>query len=372
MDIQMPVMDGIQATIEIRRIEKLNAASGYPLPSPSTENGMLTPSSASGSATSLSEFRSIDSPYRSSVIIVALTASSLQSDRVAALAAGCNDFLTKPVSLLWLNNKIIEWGSIKALQMWADIRPDAVETMQSGQAAQATRVAARLHVPPSAKVPARWSSMLDDNAAALALASSGGPLRTPAVAMIPPSPTASYFKIPEHQQQSAEGGSWLGNPLNEQPSPVDGASAASSKPGSGDSEDGERLFVFSRIMVGVLMAPYADGAPRRIVGGIRQHIDSIDAVTPKTEAAQHAARRRQSSGDSTSRSITPIQGRPRAPSAQARLAEPLNYKPLIPAADARPVNGDGAHSDAPPAEGEHKPTPAPPPPANGGHAVPAP
>ncbi|KJA21658.1 hypothetical protein HYPSUDRAFT_140380 [Hypholoma sublateritium FD-334 SS-4] len=244
MDIQMPVMDGIQATTEIRRIEKLNAASGYPLPSPSTENGMLTPSSTSGSATSLSEFRSIDSPYRSSVIIVALTASSLQSDRVAALAAGCNDFLTKPVSLLWLNNKIIEWGSIKALQMWADIRPDAVETMQSGQAAQATRVAARLHVPPSAKVPSRWSSMLDDNAAALALASSGGPLRTPAVAMIPPSPTASYFKIPE-QQQSTGSGSWLGNPLNEHPSPVDGAPAAPAKRGSGDSEDGERLFVFS-------------------------------------------------------------------------------------------------------------------------------
>ena len=247
MDIQMPVMDGIQATKEIRRIEKLDAASGYPLPSPSTENGALTPSSTSGSVTSLSEFRSVDSPYRSSVIIVALTASSLQSDRVAALAAGCNDFLTKPVSLLWLNNKIIEWGSIKALQMWADIRPDAVETMQSGQTAQATRVAERLHVPPSAKVPSRWSSMLDDNAAALALASSGGPLRTPGVAMIPPSPTASYFKIPE-QQSAAGGSSWLGDPLNEQSSPVDGVLAAPAKRGSGDSEDGECLFPFSRII----------------------------------------------------------------------------------------------------------------------------
>jgi osomolarity two-component system response regulator SSK1 len=30
---------------------------------------------------------------------------------VAALAAGCNDFLTKSVSLEWFNNKIIEWGS---------------------------------------------------------------------------------------------------------------------------------------------------------------------------------------------------------------------------------------------------------------------
>jgi len=46
-----------------------------------------------------------------------------------------------------LNNKIIEWGSIKALQMWADLRPEAMKSMTSGQAAQARNVAERLHVP---------------------------------------------------------------------------------------------------------------------------------------------------------------------------------------------------------------------------------
>ncbi|KAJ7590733.1 hypothetical protein C8J56DRAFT_540819 [Mycena floridula] len=140
MDIQMPIMDGIEATKEIRRLEKSNASAGYP---PLSDGGspMRTPSESSDKM----------SPYRSSVIIVALTASSLQSDRVAALAAGCNDFLTKPVSLLWLNNKITEWGSIKALQMWADPGPELAQT----QTTKAKVVADRLHVPERKLSPSR-------------------------------------------------------------------------------------------------------------------------------------------------------------------------------------------------------------------------
>ncbi|KAG2127730.1 uncharacterized protein EDB93DRAFT_198425 [Suillus bovinus] len=144
MDIQMPVMDGIQATKEIRRLESLTASSGY---TPGT------PLSDTLSEGAFSESRTSASPYRSAVIIVALTASSLQSDRVAALAAGCNDFLTKPVSLEWLNNKIIEWGSIKALQMWADLRPEVVKTISTEQTAQAQLVARRLHVPEGRTTP---------------------------------------------------------------------------------------------------------------------------------------------------------------------------------------------------------------------------
>lgn len=158
MDIQMPVMDGIEATTEIRRIEKTHGSAGPGTPVSDLEQ--RTPS----------DVPSLDSknpatPYRSSVIIVALTASSLQSDRVAALAAGCNDFLTKPVSLQWLNNKIIEWGSIKALQMWADLRPEVVKSISSGQVAQAQNVARKLHVPEGRATPTPGTSRNPANAA---------------------------------------------------------------------------------------------------------------------------------------------------------------------------------------------------------------
>ena len=101
MDIQLPKMDGIQATKIIRDEEKNNNIGVYP----STPLGDVQRTLGNG--------QSVASALRSSVIIVALTASSLHSDRVAALGAGCNDFLTKPVSLKWLEKKIVEWGCMQ-------------------------------------------------------------------------------------------------------------------------------------------------------------------------------------------------------------------------------------------------------------------
>lgn len=102
MDIQMPVMSGIEAAKEIRRLERTNSIGVF-----SRQELTDKPVDEADILTNLH--------FKSPVIIVALTASSLQSDRHEALAAGCNDFLTKPVSLVWLEKKVLEWGCMQAL-----------------------------------------------------------------------------------------------------------------------------------------------------------------------------------------------------------------------------------------------------------------
>ena len=80
MDCQMPVLDGYEATLELRRLEAANAAAG------SMEAYQKT-------------------------VVIAMTASALKGDREKCLAAGMDDYISKPIALEKLKSVLENWSA---------------------------------------------------------------------------------------------------------------------------------------------------------------------------------------------------------------------------------------------------------------------
>jgi len=94
MDIMMPEMDGLEATRIIR--ERQARKSEFP-------------------------------NYKSSIIIVAMTASAMPGDRQKCLAAGMDDYLSKPVRLEDMRAMVEKWGALAAREESSQSRVSGVE-----------------------------------------------------------------------------------------------------------------------------------------------------------------------------------------------------------------------------------------------------
>ncbi|KAJ1653278.1 Phosphoinositide phosphatase sac1 [Dispira simplex] len=133
MDLQLPDMSGIEITREIRRLEALRNQEAlhkqtlgiegpaatplvYSMPSQAIQPSVTPPTKGESSTSTVGTPTMLPTgPTNSPAIIVALTASNLESDRMEAYAAGCNDFLIKPIDTHWMRQKLLEWGAMHAL-----------------------------------------------------------------------------------------------------------------------------------------------------------------------------------------------------------------------------------------------------------------
>ena len=114
MDCQMPVMDGIEATAEIRRRERSEADQGQTVHVP----------------------------------IIALTANALESDRQRCLMAGMDDFLAKPLRSDLLAALLKQWAGEPG-----PVEPSTVDALDGARTAPTTRVRyADAAMPPSSAI----------------------------------------------------------------------------------------------------------------------------------------------------------------------------------------------------------------------------
>ncbi len=124
MDVMMPEMDGLEATRIIR--ERQSQKSQFP-------------------------------NYKSSVIIVAMTANAMQGDREKCLAAGMDDYLAKPVRPEDIRTIVERWGAKAGM---ADSVPNETNGLETSTPARPTEPGCAAPTPPD-EAPVEMERLLD-------------------------------------------------------------------------------------------------------------------------------------------------------------------------------------------------------------------
>jgi signal transduction histidine kinase/HPt (histidine-containing phosphotransfer) domain-containing protein len=107
MDVMMPEMDGLEAARHIRERQKNSAA--HP-------------------------------NYRSRIVVIAMTAHAMQSDREKCIAAGMDDYLSKPIRPGDIRGMIEKWGLAANAPGEIKIAPPKVEIADAGPPVEMDRL----------------------------------------------------------------------------------------------------------------------------------------------------------------------------------------------------------------------------------------
>ncbi len=115
MDLQMPEMDGLEATREIRRREQAKAAA---------EHGKQVPTSHTP-------------PAR--LPIIAITAYAMAGDHERCIAAGMDDYVTKPIRAAVLAEVLAKWLAQTSTNSDADLSPPREPSSSAPKTEETTR-----------------------------------------------------------------------------------------------------------------------------------------------------------------------------------------------------------------------------------------